>query len=131
MDKGISYLQVDDVFVRLVPFWQLHLYFSENGHPDFYADLMEEMRNRPHVGLGNESIRNQFEFIKLACELGKVDLTEFFEKWGFFYVGDIELDDYGKYKYTITQKEVDATKAYIAKLGLSKPKVDITTLEDK
>lgn len=131
MDKGISYLQVDDVFVRLVPFWQLHLYFSENGHPDFYADLMEEMRNRPHVGLGNESIRNQFEFIKLACEVGKVDLTEFFEKWGFFYVGDIELEDYGKYSYTITQKQVDETKDYIAKLGLEKPKVDITTLEDK
>lgn len=130
-DKGISYLQHDDVFVRLVPFWQLHLYFSENGKPEFYADMMEIMRTRPDAGQGDESINNQFEFIKLACEVGDVDLTEFFEQWGFFYVGDIELDDYGKYNYTITQKQVDDTKAYIKGLGLDKPKKDITMIEDK
>jgi len=56
-----SYLAVRNVFDRLVPFWQLHLYFSRNGKPDFYADVMEQMRRRPDAGRGNDSILNQFE----------------------------------------------------------------------
>lgn len=129
--KDKSYLHSEDVFIRLVPFWQLHLFFSENGKPDFYADVMEEMRNRPHSGTGNEAIRNQFEFMKIACEVGKLDLTDFFDKWGFFYVGKIEIGDYGTYKYNITQQEVDYVKEYIKNLGFEKPKQDITLVEDK
>jgi len=129
-DPKISYLQDDDVFHRLVPFWQLHLYFNHNGKPDFYADLMEELRNRPDVGVGNESINNQFEFIKLCCDIGETDLTDFFDKWGFFYVGKIDLDDYGKYSFNITKKQVDDTKTYIKAKNYKKPVVDITTVDD-
>lgn len=128
--KDISYLQDDDVFDRLVPFWQLHLYFSRNGYPDFYADLMEHFRNTPDAGRRNNSIRNQFEFIKAACDTGKTDLTDFFEKWGFFYVGNIELNDYANYSYKITQQQVDDTKAYISSKNYPKPVIDITTIED-
>ncbi len=126
----ISYLQDDDFFCRLVPFWQLHLYFSRNNSPDFYADLMEEFRSKPDLGKGNESYKNMFEFIKATCDYGKIDLTDFFEKWGFFYVGTINVKDYGNYTYNITQKEVDAVKEYIASKNYPKPSIDITTLED-
>lgn len=126
----ISYLQDEDVFHRLVPFWQLHLYFTNNGKPDFYPDLMEQLRNKPNAGLGNESIKNQFEFIKLCCDIGETDLTDFFDKWGFFYVGKIELEDYGKYKFDITQKQVEETKAYIKSKSYKKPSIDITTIDD-
>lgn len=125
----ISYLQDEDVFNRLVPFWQLHLYFTQNGYPDFYADLMEEMRNRPDAGKRNESIKNMFEFIKLSCDITKTDLTEFFDKWGFFYTGKISLNDYGRYNFDITQKQVDDTKAYIASKKYKKPKTDITKIK--
>ncbi len=126
----ISYLQDDDVFHRLVPLWQLHLYFSNNGMPDFYADLMQHLRQSESVGFGNESINNMFEFIKLSCDITQTDLTEFFDKWGFFYVGKIELDDYGKYAFNITTKQVEETKAYIASKGYAKPAVDITMIDD-
>lgn len=126
----ISYLQDEDVFHRLVPFWQLHLYFKNNGKPDFYADLIEQLRNRPDVGIGNGSINNQFEFIKLCCDIGETDLTDFFDKWGFFYVGKIELNDYGMYKFNVTQKQVDDTKAYIKAKNYKKPEIDITTIDD-
>ncbi|MEG1935154.1 MAG: M60 family metallopeptidase, partial [Rikenellaceae bacterium] len=53
--KNISYLQEKDVFNRLVPFWQLHLYFTKNGFPDFYADIMEKMRLTPDAGRGNKA----------------------------------------------------------------------------
>lgn len=130
LGKGVSYLQDGDFFERLVPFWQLHLYFSRNGKPEFYADLMEHFRNTPDAGRGNESINNQFEFMKAACDIGQTDLTRFFEQWGFFYTGDIELDDYAKYSFTVTQKQVDDTKAYIASKNYPEPNIDITTLED-
>ena len=94
-----SYLADNDVFDRLVPFWQLHLYFARNGRPDFYADVMEQMRRRPDAGPGNDSIRNQFEFVKICCDVSKLDLTDFFEKWGFFWVGQLTVKDYGNYQF--------------------------------
>ncbi len=126
----LSYLACNDVFDRLVPFWQLHLYFARNGRPDFYADVMERMRRSPDAGTGDNSIRNQFEFVKLCCEVGKLDLTDFFDKWGFFWVGTLALEDYSKYNYQITQKMVDETKAYIAKKHYRKPSTDLTLIEE-
>jgi hypothetical protein len=125
-----SFLAAPNVFDRLVPFWQLHLYFSRNGRPDFYADVMEQMRNRPHAGTGNDSIKNQFEFVKICCDVARLDLTDFFERWGFFWVGELTVNDYHKYRFTITQQIVDETKSYIAKQQYPKPAVDITTIED-
>ena len=125
-----SLLAADDVFDRLVPFWQLQLYFSRNGMPAFYADVMEEMRRRPDAGSGNDSIRNQFEFVKICCDVAKLDLTEFFGKWGFFWVGEITVDDYRKYRFNITQQMVDETKSYVAGKNYPKPTTDLTMIED-
>lgn len=125
-----SYLAVKNVFDRLVPFWQLHLHFSRNGKPGFYGEVMEVMRNRPDAGRGNASIRNQFEFVKICCEVARLDLTDFFDKWGFFWTGSMTVNDYRRYSYTITQAMVDETKAYIAQKKYKKPAVDITGIED-
>jgi len=125
-----SFLECPNVFDRLVPFWQLHLYFSRNGRPDFYADVMEQMRRRPDAGRGNDSIRNQFEFVKICCDVARLDLTDFFEKWGFFRVGEITVKDYGQYHYTITQEMVDDVRSYVAEKNYEKPSEDITLIED-
>ncbi|UCG47017.1 MAG: M60 family metallopeptidase [Phycisphaerales bacterium] len=125
-----SFLECRNVFDRLVPFWQLHLYFARIGRPDFYADVMEEMRRRPDAGRGGESIRNQFEFVKICCDVARLDLTDFFDKWGFFHVGEITVRDYRNYHYTITQQMVDEARAYIAEKQYEKPIDDITLIED-
>jgi len=125
-----SFLAVPDVFDRLVPFWQLHLYFSQNGRSDFYADVMEEMRKRPDAGTGDESIKNQFEFVKICGDVAKLNLIDFFDKWGFFWVGQIAVDDYAKYHFTITQKMVDETKSYVAQKTYPKPASDLTLTEE-
>jgi len=148
LDKGISYMDFPgkadentnqyggkgntDVFQRLVPFWQLHLYFTSQGYPDFYPDLMIAMRKQEPLGDGNpeKSYLNMLEFCRLACEVSKTDLTEFFQRWGFFYVGELDVKDYGSYNYTITQEDVDTVKDAIAKMNLPKPKTDITLMED-
>jgi hypothetical protein len=128
-DPRKSILDVPDVFDRLVPFWQLHLHFSHNGRPDFYADVMEEMRHRLDAGVGDASIKNQFEFVKICCDVAKLDLTDFFDKWGFFWVGEVTVNDYGKYHYTITQQMVDDAKSYVARKNYPKPAVDLSLIE--
>lgn len=145
IDKGISYLADDDVFNRLVPFWQLQLYFEGAGqNPDFYPDLFEAFRKQEAAGGTSRTgdwatdrrrgERNpavhQLNFVKTACEVAKVDLTDFFSKYGFFFVGTLEYDDYGKYTYTMTQEMVDKCLSDIKALNLPKPKIDISTLSD-
>lgn len=125
-----SYLAAPDVFDRLVPFWQLHLYFERQGRPDFYADVMEEMRRRPDAGRGNDSIKNQFEFVKICCDVAKLDLTGFFEQWGFFWVGELEVNDYGKFHFNITPEMVNETRAYVAAKNYPKPAEDLTLIEE-
>ncbi len=144
--RKICYLQDNDVFNRLVPFWQLQLYFAGAGnYKDFYPDLFEAFRKQGEEerkargndngkgGWGNRG-RNpatyQLNFVKTVCEVSKVDLTEFFEQYGFFHVGNFEFGDYGNYKYELTQQMADESKAAIKALNLPKPTIDLTTLED-
>ena len=68
--------------------------------------------------------------MKTACEVAKEDLTDFFDQYGFFYVGEFEMDDYGKYDYRMTQAMVDKCKADIKALNLPKPKGDISAMKD-
>lgn len=128
--KNMSYLQSKDVFNTLIPFWQLHLYFTKNGHPDFYPDVMEYLRKNTEDYRRNDTIKYQFDFIKACCTVTKTDLTDFFEKWGFFWIGEMDINDYGKYHFNITKEMVDETKKWIASKNYRKPAHDIT-LTDK
>lgn len=110
-------------FVKLVPFWQLKLYMVDVlGKSNFYKDIYEAVRVQPDVDTSviTEGYY-QLNFIKLACESAKLDLTEFFEAWGFLTPIDITMDDYGTDKFTITQAQIDALKAEIAAKNYAKP----------
>lgn len=148
LDKGISYMDFPgiiqnnanqygetgntDVFQRLVPFWQLYIYFKEQGYNDFYPDLMIAMRKQTLIeGRDkNKDYLYMLEFCRLACEVSKTDLTDFFQRWGFFYVGEMDITDYNKYLYQVSQSDVDAVKSAIAKMNLPKPIKDIALIED-
>jgi len=143
IDGKISYLQDEDVFNRLVPFWQLQLYFAGPGeNPDFYPNLFEAFRkqgnekqetNRRKGGWhhrGANPAQTQLNFVKTACEVSGVDLTDFFDQYGFFYVGNFEYEDYGDYRYEMTEEMANACKAEIKAMNLPKPKSDITRLTD-
>ena len=78
----------------------------------------------------NKEYLNMLEFCRLACEVSKTDLTDFFQRWGFFYVGEIDMADYSKYLYQVSQIDVDAVKSAIANMNLPKPKKDISLIED-
>lgn len=130
IDGKIAYLQSKNLFNKLVPLWQLHLYFTEHGHPDFYPDVMEYLRNNAGNYHGNDTIKYQFEFIKACCDVTKTDLTDFFEQWGFFNPGKFNINDYARYEFNVTPEMVAETKKWIADKGYPKPKTDITSISE-
>ncbi|MDH8702237.1 hypothetical protein M2138_001597 [Dysgonomonadaceae bacterium PH5-43] len=105
-----------DHFVKLVPLWQLNLYFkivegAEWSQPHWYADICELVR------LDTKSYshgQRQINFIKRACEVTKTDLTEFFEKAGMLKPISKTLDDYGYGTLTITEAMCKEVKDYVA-----------------
>lgn len=129
-DEKKFILQSGDPFHTLIPFWQLHIYNEKRGYPEFYADLMEKLRQTPDAGTGDKSIHNMFEFMKYACDFSKTDFTEFFESWGFFIEGKKEIKDYAHYNFDITPQMIEDVKSYIAKQNYPKPSEDITRLMD-
>ena len=102
----------ENPFFKLVPLWQLYIYNTKvMGREDFYPDMYHEMRtgNVPE-GYGER----QVNFVKVCCDVAQEDLTEFFEKWGFFTICDEVIDDYGNKRLTVTEEMVKAVKDHAA-----------------
>lgn len=111
--KKIAHARESDVFCKLVPFWQLQLYMSNVlGKTDFYKDVHEAIRTSPNQSTDGLS---QLEFTKICCDVAKLDLTDFFMKWGLLSAVDYTFDDYGEKRFLITetqaQQTIDAIKA--------------------
>lgn len=108
-----------DVFVKLIPFWQLELFLSDvRGQEDFYKDLHEVIReseNQPNAGA------SQIEFFKIASDVASLNLTHFFKAWGFLTPGSFDLNDYGTGNLTVTQQMVDDAISYVNSKGYPEP----------
>lgn len=130
VERKIAHNTETDVFCKLVPFWQLKLYLHDAlGKNDFYKDVYEAIRNNPDPTTEGAC---QLQFVKIACEKANLDLTAFFEAWGFLKAVDVELDDYGVGRFTITQQQIDNLKSEIAVKAYPKPKHDnIQYINDK
>lgn len=119
IDGGLAHNAVSDPFCKLVPFWQLKLYLVDAcGQTDFYRDLFEQIRVRPNPNLYGAA---QLNFVKLACEVSGLDLTDFFTVWGFLTPIDEYITDYSEQKYVVSQAMIDAALAEIAAMNLPKP----------
>lgn len=125
----------EDVFCKLVPFWQLELYFGnvlgktpryQMDHGGFYPDVYEHVRNTPNLGHG----ASQVEFCVTASKYSGYDLTDFFTKWGFFTPIDMEIDDYGKAQLTVETSQIEEVKRRIAAMNLPKLTVPIEYITD-
>lgn len=110
-----------DEWCQVVPFWQLHLYSQIEGNKDFYKDLFEKIRTTPDKDPKKPG-EIQLEFTVMASEAIGLDLTEFFEKWGFFAEVDYKLTVYGETaQFTVTKEKAEEAKKRIEALGLPKP----------
>ena len=127
----------NDVFCKLVPFWQLELYFGkvlgksplhQVDKGGFYPDVYEYARMKNYNGMTNGEI--QLDFVYNCCLAAKTNLLDFFEKWGFFVLIDKEIDDYGRARMTVTQRMVDALKAKVNALGFPKPDTPLEYISD-
>lgn len=116
-------------------YWQLYLYFHEAGiDPTFYPRLFQAMRAKPLAARaqnkrsvsGNEDV---LRFARNVCDVAQLDLSEFFQFWGFCTpTSHLHVDDYGDYDITNTQKEIDEFLAYARQY----PKgPDIEFIEDR
>ena len=109
-----------DHFVKLVPLWQLQLYFAVAGkgnswgNPDFYGDIFIKAIDEPVIESNSDSYY-QLAFIKRACDVAKLDLTDFFEQSRMLYPIDLWVDDYTCAQMTITENDINAVKAYASK----------------
>lgn len=117
----------ENVFCQLVPFWQLYLYMVKVANkPDFYKDLYEEIR-RTDADIENarNAGQHQMEFAYTCCKIAQLDLTDFFENWGYIREADCSIVDYGMTGiYKISETDVNNMKERIRKLGFAKPKHD-------
>lgn len=109
-----------DHFVKLVPLWQLQLYFNVAGegntweNKNFYGDIFTKAINAPTTK-DKPDAYYQLEFIKNACDAAKLDLTDFFEQSGLLIPIDLWVDDYTCAQMTITPNDIQQVKTYAAK----------------
>ncbi len=125
-----------DPFCRLVPFWQLQLYFgnvlgrtpeqrSDKG--GFYPDVYEHYRNYNSV---NDMGIQQTEFAYVASKIAGYNLIPFFEKWGFLSPIDMVINDYGQAKVKITQARINEIKQKVNSLGLPSLNIPLEYITD-
>ena len=124
-----------DVFCKLIPFWQLQLYFSNvKGYTDFYADVHEQIRNLDNVPTDD---RQQLNFMRICCDVSKTDLSEFFERWGMLAVTSGTATDHSSIQnvvnytrsFSITKEDVAGFKKYASKYA--KPNANIWYIHDE
>ena len=121
LNKGVPHVQANDVFVMLIPFWQLYLYLHEVlGKTHFWQDLnYSYMANHPTETTDNGSY--QLTFVRRCCDIAQLNLLDFFEAWGFLLPVSIS-------GFNITQADVNALKTEIEAKGYPKPPRDFTMI---
>jgi hypothetical protein len=108
-----AYTGSDHHSIRLVPFWQLELYFANaQGYKDFYADFYEKLREAPS-SINDGQV--QLNFVKNCCDLLELNLFDFFEAWGLLRPVDVEVSDYSVRRLIVTQTMIDEVKEHISK----------------
>lgn len=127
-NRNIAHCESKDVFARLVPFWQLQLYYANvKGYEDFYKDLYEAIRVNPNPSTDGEC---QLAFIKTVCQIAKEDLTEFFESWGMLSPIQMTINDYGEREMLITSQMIEQVRSEIRAMNLPKPALKVEDITD-
>lgn len=143
--KDYTFSTKSQANATLIPFWQLELYFgkalgrtpqNQADKGGFYPDLFESLRTTNTVANKEKEINNedqQVDFTYHASKAAKMDLTEFFEKWGFFRVSDNTSfrNTYSHEFFIIVRNEkVNEVKNRIKSMNLPKPRVAIEYIND-
>ena len=119
--------------------WQLWCYFHECGvKSDFFPSLFEYFRSGHQLpnqigswyGRTEDPGLAQLEYYEACCKVSGLDLTDFFDAWGFFRPVDYDYKQYVTVRYKVTEEMIDASKARVAAMNLPKAP-PIQYLEDR
>ncbi len=107
-----AYIEMSDhLELQMRMYWQLYLYFEQAGKKaQFYPKLFDLKRKN----FSTKAAEQQFMFVEAACEAAGLDLTDFFEMWGFFVPLDKDISQYGTEHVEITEAMVTELKQRIA-----------------
>lgn len=127
-NMGTSTHQNEDTEIHLRMNWQLWNYYHRCEYkPDFWQTLFKLLRNNriseSDPGAG------QLLFAKMASQAANQDLTEFFDRWGFFEPANATIEQYGTWKYVVTDAMIAEAKSFMAKFP--KPKHAFYYIEDR
>lgn len=126
-DFGTDY-QGEDPEMHARMNWQLWNYYHRCGYnPQFFPTLFKLMReNRVSTQDPGE---NQMMYARMACRAANENLTDFFERWGFFVPISMKVNQYGTYNYIVTDAMIKETKEFMKQLPA--PKHAFYYLEDR
>ena len=108
-----------DHYVKLVPLWQLTLFFeiagegNDWGKENFWGPINWRAINDNRTNLSNGE--RYINFMKSCIDSGETNLSDFFESMGLLVAQDRTIDDYSVGKIVITEAQVADVKAHGAK----------------
>ena len=125
---GTSTHMSEDTEMHMRLNWQLWNYFHRCGvQPDFFPTLFQMLRDDPlpsefasYFGMAESPGASQLKYAEKVCDAAKLDLTDFFEVWGFYRTIDINYEQYGSARYNVTEDMIAESKARIAAKGYDK-----------
>ncbi|MBR3855953.1 MAG: M60 family metallopeptidase [Bacteroidaceae bacterium] len=131
-NNKVPYPLRDEVFSKTRMYWQLYLYFHEaKRDTTFYPRLFEYLRDTPLSSTSSVNGKfNQLRFAEACCEVAQMDLSEFFDAWGFFEpMNGAHVGDYNDYYVTLS--EIDAAQSRAKMQQYSKKGGHLMFLEDR
>ena len=128
-NMGDATHQNEDTETHMRMNWQLWIYYHRCEYKtDFWQTLFKLMRE-VNMTEGEDPGKKQLEFAKMASKAANQNLTDFFEMWGFFEPVNTTIEQYGTYKYYVSDAMIQEAKEYMAQFPA--PKHAFQYIEDR
>ncbi len=126
-DFGTDY-QGEDPEMHARMNWQLWNYYHRCGYnPQFFPYSFQIDARKPCIN--PRPGENQMMYARMACRAANENLTDFFERWGFFVPISMKVNQYGTYNYIVTDAMIKETKEFMKQFPA--PKHAFYYLEDR
>ena len=127
-NMGDATHQGEDTEIHMRMNWQLWNYYHRCGYnPKFWQTLFKLLREDRITE--SDPGGAQLKFAMKASEAAGEDLTNFFDLWGFFIPGEDTIEQYGTWKYKVTEEMIQEAKTFMKKFP--KPKHAFQYIEDR
>ena len=109
---------------------QLWTYFERIGKkPNTIRKIFEQGRTPEFWLPFNDPGAAQLMYARNVAKAANMDMTEFFDAWGFFIPVSFKLYAYGSFSYTVTQDMINQTLAYMKTFSTKCPPIEY--IEDR